>query len=216
MPRTLSDTELIALLECIGRQDDAALRELHLQVAPRLLGLALRVVRQQQLAEDVVQEAFLSIWRGAVDYRPALSPPMAWMALIVRSRSIESLRRRTAERAHLTDLFDDDLIDTLACEKPDPCELAALREQALALHYCLTLLDIGQRSLITLAYLQERTHTEIAADLALPLGTVKTVIRRGLLRMRESMSSEDPCAPMTLRLRGERLAASRPPADTPR
>lgn len=206
MTRTMSDTEITALLQRIGQQDHAALTQLHTQVAPCLLGLALRVVRRRETAEDVVQEAFLSIWRSAVDYRPALSPPMAWMALVVRSRAIESLRRRTADRAHLTDAFDDSLADTMACEKPDPCEAAASHEDALALRYCMTLLDIRQRKLLTQAYLQDRTHTEIAADLAMPLGTVKTVIRRGLQRLRETMTGDDRRAPMSLRQRGEQLA----------
>lgn len=206
MTRTISDGELIALLERIGQQDDDALHQLHVLVASRFIGLAMRVVRSRDTAEDVVQEAFLSIWRNAVDYRPALSPPMAWLALIVRCRSVESLRRGAAERAHLTDCFDDMLADTLVCDSPDPSETAALREQTNTLRYCMTLLDIRQRKLITQAYLQDRSHTEIAADLAMPLGTVKTVIRRGLQRLRETMTGDDRCAPMSLRQRGERLA----------
>ena len=115
-----SDALLIALLERIARQDDAALKVLYRQCAPKLYGLALRVVTHRDWAEDVLQEAFLSIWRSAPDYRASLSPPMAWMGLIVRSRGLDMLRRRTADRSHVTQELDDTLADTLASDNPTP------------------------------------------------------------------------------------------------
>ena len=102
MPFDHHDASLIALLDRIALQDHAALKLLYDQCAPKLYGLAMRVVTHRDWAEDVLQEAFLTIWRSAASYRASLSPPMAWLGLVVRSRGLDMLRRRAAERSHLT------------------------------------------------------------------------------------------------------------------
>ncbi len=183
-----NDALLIALLERIAQQDDAALKVLYRQVAPKLYGLALRVVTHRDWAEDVLQEAFLSIWRSAPDYRASLSPPMAWMGLIVRSRGLDMLRRRTADRSHVTQELDDTLADTLASDNPTPMDTAQASEQAWALHQCLGKLDSKQREVVSLAYVRDMSHGELAQQLSLPLGTVKTWIRRGLDQLRSCMA----------------------------
>lgn len=183
-----SDALLIALLERIAQQDDAALKELYQQCASKMYGLALRVVTHRDLAEDVLQEAFLSIWRSAPDYRASLSPPMAWMGLIVRSRGLDMLRRRTADRSHVTQELDDTLADTLASDSPTPMDTAQASEQAWALHQCLERLDNKQREVVSLAYVRDMSHGELAQQLSLPLGTVKTWIRRGLDQLRTCMA----------------------------
>ncbi|RZL95782.1 MAG: sigma-70 family RNA polymerase sigma factor [Variovorax sp.] len=181
------DTALIALIDRVGQRDEAALRQLYDQTAPRLFGLAMRVVRQREWAEDVLQEAFLTIWRAAGDYRGSLSPPMAWMGLIVRSRALDLLRRRTADRSRVTDEFDDAMAETLASDAPTPETLADASEQAFALHQCLEQLEGRQREVVSLAYLRDLSHGELADRLQLPLGTVKTWIRRGLEKLRACM-----------------------------
>ena len=75
------DAELMALIDRIGHRDEAALRILYDRTAPKLMGLAMRVVRQREWAEDVLQESFLTVWRVAGDYRASLSPPLAWLGL---------------------------------------------------------------------------------------------------------------------------------------
>ena len=183
-----SDALLIALLERIAQQDDAALKVLYQQCAPKLYGLALRVVTHRDWAEDVLQEAFLSIWRSAPDYRASLSPPMAWMGLIVRSRGLDMLRRRTADRSHVTQELDDTMADTMASDSPTPMDTAQASEQAWALHQCLGRLDNKQREVVSLAYVRDLSHGELAQQLSLPLGTVKTWIRRGLDQLRSCMA----------------------------
>ncbi len=182
------DAELIALLDRIGRRDQAALRELYDRTAPKLMGLAMRVVRQREWAEDVLQESFVTVWRAAADYRGTLSPPLAWLGLIVRSRSLDLLRRRAADRAALTQEFDATLAETLAADTPDPADTADASEQAWALHQCLNQLEARQREVVSLAYLRELSHGELAEQLRLPLGTVKTWIRRGLEKLRVCMA----------------------------
>lgn len=181
------DTALIALIDRVGQRDEAALRQLYDQASPRLFGLAMRVVRQREWAEDVLQEAFLSIWRAAGDYRASLSPPMAWMGLIVRSRALDLLRRRTADRSRVTDEFDDTMAETLASDAPTPETLANASEQAFALHQCMEQLEGRQREVVSLAYLRDLSHGELAERLKLPLGTVKTWIRRSLEKLRVCM-----------------------------
>ena len=183
-----SDALLIALLERIAQQDDAALKVLYQQCAPKLYGLALRVVTHRDWAEDVLQEAFLSIWRSAPDYRASLSPPMAWMGLIVRSRGLDMLRRRTADRSHVTQELDDTMADTIASDSPTPMDTAQASEQAWALHQCLGRLENKQREVVSLAYVRDMSHGELAEQLSLPLGTVKTWIRRGLDQLRSCMA----------------------------
>ena len=177
----------MALIDRVGQHDESALRQLYERTSPRLMGLAMRVVRQREWAEDVVQESFLTIWRVACDYRSSLSPPLAWMGLIVRSRSLDLLRRRTADRAQLTQELDDEMSDTLASDAANPMDAADASEQAQALHRCLGQLEDRQREVVSMAYLRDLSHGDLAGELALPLGTVKTWIRRGLEKLRVCM-----------------------------
>ena len=179
-----ADPQLIALLDRLAARDTSALKPLYDQCSGKLYGLALRVVGQHDWAEDVLQEAFLTIWRSAETYRATLSPPMAWMALIVRSRALDFLRRRSAQRTHLTQELDEHLGDTLAADAPTPLDNALASEQAWALQQCLNKLDNKQREVVSLAYLRDLSHGELATQLKLPLGTVKTWIRRGLEQLR--------------------------------
>ena len=179
----------MALLDRVGQREEAALRLLYDRTSSKLFGLALRVVRQREWAEDVLQEAFLTIWRAAGDYRSSLSPPMAWLGLIVRSRALDLLRRRTADRAQLTQEFDEVMADTFESNTPDPMDMADASEQAWALHQCLSQLDHQQREVVSLAYMRDLSHSELAEQLKLPLGTVKTWIRRGVEKLRACMAS---------------------------
>ena len=108
------DTQLIALIERVALADESALKELYDLTSSKLYGVAVRVVGNRNWAEDVLQEAFLNVWRIAGDYKASLSPPMAWMCLIVRSRGLDFLRRRTTGRA--------DQVLELATPEPLPAE----------------------------------------------------------------------------------------------
>lgn len=191
------DSELIALIDSVGaraldparrRESEAALRALYDRTSSKLFGLAVKVVRNRDWAEDVLQEAFLTIWRSAPDYRASLSPPLAWMGLIVRSRALDFLRRRASERADAVQELDDVVSDTVAGDSPDPMDTTQASEQAWALHECLRQLEARQREVLSLAYLRDLSHSELAAQLKLPLGTVKTWIRRGLDQLRGCMA----------------------------
>ena len=182
------DNQLIALIDRVAARDELAFKALYDQTSSKLYGLAVRVVGTREWAEDVLQEAFLHIWRAAADYRGHLSPPMAWMGLIVRSRALDFLRRRAAERSQVTQELDEHLESTLEGNAPNPMDTALASQQAWALHQCLTRLDNQQREVVSLAYLRDLSHSELAQQLRLPLGTVKTWIRRGLEQLRACMA----------------------------
>jgi len=188
MPLHSQDTELIALLDRVARQDALAFKQLYDQCASKLYGLAIRVVDNRAWAEDVLQDAFLTIWRTAADYRNALSPPMAWMGLIVRSRGLDFLRRRASQRTHLTQEMDDTMSESLPADTPSPMDAAQASEQAWALHQCLQKLASNQREVVSLAYVRDLSHGELAQQLRLPLGTIKTWIRRGMEQLRTCMA----------------------------
>jgi RNA polymerase sigma factor (sigma-70 family) len=182
------DIQLIALIDRVAQADESALRELYELTSSKLYGVAVRVVTNREWAEDVLQEAFLNIWRIAGDYKSTLSPPMAWMGLVVRSRGLDFLRRRASDRADLMQELDDVISDTVAGDSPNPMDTTQASEQAWALHQCLGQLEHKQREVVSLAYLRDLSHGELAAQLKLPLGTVKTWIRRGLEQLRGCMA----------------------------
>jgi RNA polymerase sigma factor (sigma-70 family) len=182
------DTQLIALLDRVALADESALRELYDLTSSKLYGVAVRVVSKREWAEDVLQEAYLNIWRIAQDYKATLSPPMAWMGLVVRSRGLDFLRRRASERVDRMQELDDMISDTVAGDYPNPMDTTQASEQAWALHQCLKQLEQQQREVVSLAYLRDLSHSELAGQLKLPLGTVKTWIRRGLEQLRGCMA----------------------------
>ena len=182
------DTQLITLLDRVALADESALRELYDLTSSKLYGVAVRVVSNRDWAEDVLQEAFLNIWRIAADYKATLSPPMAWMALVVRSRGLDFLRRRTTGRADTMQELDDVISDTVAGDSPNPLDTTLASQQARALHNCRADLEHKHREVVSLAYLRDLSHGELAEQLKLPLGTVKTWIRRGLEQLRGCMS----------------------------
>ena len=183
--------QLIDLLQRVaarGPDAQAALKQVYDLSSGRLYGLALRVVRNSEWAEDVLQEAYLTVWRAAADYRSSLSPPMAWMGLIVRSRALDLLRRHATQQVGRTQSLDDELNDTLASDAATPLDDLQGSETAWALHECLRKLENRQREVVSLAYLRDLSHSELAEQLKLPLGTVKTWIRRGLDQLRTCMA----------------------------
>ncbi|MDD0809963.1 sigma-70 family RNA polymerase sigma factor [Curvibacter sp. RS43] len=188
-PNDSSQSLLTALLARVAQGDELALKQLYDLTSARFYGLALRIVRVGELAEDVLQESYLSIWRSAADFRASLSPPLAWMGLIVRSRALDLLRRRNAERTPLTDPLDEVIEDTLEGDSPDPLHSADASQQARALQQCLNQLKGPQREVLSLAYLRELSHSELAEQLKLPLGTIKSWIRRGLEQLRMCMGA---------------------------
>lgn len=168
------------LLEQAAAGDRAAFRVLYDRHAPRLYGVALRIVRQPGLAADALQEAFVQVWQNARQFDPERGNAEAWMTGLVRYRALDLLRRAGPAMRSL----DDTPVET-------PVELAALEAHADggALRQCLERLAPDRRRLVVLAFVDGFSHAELAARLATPLGTVKSSIRRALASLRECLEA---------------------------
>ncbi len=176
--------EIPELMALIQDGNQSALQRLYFLTAPKLFAIALRIVKRQELAEDVMQEAFVRIWRNCRDYSPAKGSVWGWIATIVRNGAIDCVRR---DREILVDP------EETLWERPDPADgpLGAFlrREEATGIKRCLDQLPKDQRQAILVAYYEGYTHDIVAKRLGAPLGTIKTWIRRGLLRIKECLQS---------------------------
>ena len=171
-------------LERMARGDHDALAELYDRHARLVYSLALRIVRDQGDAEDVVQEVFSQAWRQAARYESSRGNVIAWLLNLARSRAIDRLRGRRSR--------PEGTVDPVALEVPDLAtpidEELALSGQATQIRAAVEELSVLQRMAIELAFYEGLTHVEIAERLELPLGTVKTRIRQGLLKLKDRLA----------------------------
>jgi RNA polymerase sigma-70 factor (ECF subfamily) len=168
-------------------RDQRAFAELYRHTAPKLYGVALRILRRRDWAEEVLQESFVNIWNHLSEYSAARSAPLTWMTAIVRNRALDWVRRPNLERS------GDDyelLIEATADESSGPDSVLSGSRDARALAQCLEQLPASQRQSITLAYVNGLSHSELAQHLREPLGTVKTWIRRGLERLKSCLDGQ--------------------------
>jgi RNA polymerase sigma-70 factor (ECF subfamily) len=177
--------DLAGLLAATARGDRAAFANLYQLSSPKLFGVALRIVRREDWAEDVLQECYVRIWSHAREYRPGLASPMTWMASIVRNRCLDWLRRPNREVPDQ----DGSLIDAAHSADAGPLAARERSSEAQALARCLNALEAKQRQAIALAFLEGLSHSELARHMREPLGTVKTWVRRGLLRLKACLGT---------------------------
>jgi RNA polymerase sigma-70 factor (ECF subfamily) len=166
------------LLRACGGGDRAAFRRLYELWGARVHGIALRITRQPSLAADATHDAFVQVWQRAARFDPARGSPESWLVSLVRYRALDIVRNRAREVGGYEPADEPDTTT--------PDALAALLESAegAALQRCLDDLDPDRRRLILLAYIDGLSHGELAERLRLPLGTVKSWIRRGLRALR--------------------------------
>ena len=172
-PRT--DEEM---LEAIANGDDQGLADLYDRFGRIAYGLAYRVLRDQALAEDAVQEAFLTIWRSADGYRRERAKPSTWILTLVHRRAVDLVRRENRRRGEPLD-------EAPEATGPSVPEEADLREKRTAVQAALQELPDDQRQAIELAYYGGFTQSELAERLGVPLGTIKSRMFAGLTRLRE-------------------------------
>jgi len=175
-----------ALAGC-AKRDAGALRRLYDHASPYLLGVALRIVRDRQTAEDVLHDAFLKIWNAAGSFDGNRGEARGWLFSIVRHEALNVVRSRLR-----TVTVDEDTAEALDAEAAlaaygDEIDAAEQRVLAGRLGDCLTQLDPPKRESILLAYLDGCSHAEVATRLGAPLGSVKAWIRRGLRALKECM-----------------------------
>ncbi|QCK87928.1 sigma-70 family RNA polymerase sigma factor [Phreatobacter aquaticus] len=170
-----------ALARC-ATGDRAALRIIYESECPPMIGVAMRIVKRRELAEEVVQEAFVKIWRNAHRYDAALGPPKAWLYQIVRNQALNVLR--DGRREDLVDEVPEDATSEASIEAYNATQRLP---ETHALRRCLEGLDTKRRTSLLMAYVDGFSHGEIAGRLAVPLGTVKAWIRRSLVSLKECM-----------------------------
>ncbi len=177
-----TNSSLEDLLVACSHGERLALRRLYNETSSQLFGVAIRILGDRQLAEDVLQDTYVKIWQRSKEFQSARGSAKAWMISILRYRAIDV--RRSMKRRGLTSQLDD----AIPSDGPSPLSLAERAEEISRLRACLNTLNDQQRKSVMLAYLQGWTHAELAEYLGTPLGTVKSWIRRGLLTLKDCMA----------------------------
>ncbi len=178
MPTDAQNRILSQLLSDIADGDTAAFARLYRLSNAKLYAIALRILKKESLAQDCLQETYLSVWRQAASYQPGRAAPRTWLSVITRNRALDMLRRRKH------DLLSEsvELEELIAPAGADPID-------NMALERCLQQLGKEQAACVKLAYYEGLTHPELATRLGIPLGTVKTWIRRGLETLRKCLEA---------------------------
>lgn len=183
---------LAALLAQVGLGSRSAFQELYRQTAPHLFAVVLRIQGNRSLAEEVLQDVYVNVWRAAQTFDAHRSQPLTWLGSIARHRAIDSLRRQQAQpdtvplEGPVDPAGDEDRRPSpeLASAEPGPMELLERAASARALNDCMAGLRPEQQQGLALAFYQGLSHSEVAEHLGQPLGTVKSWLRRGLLALR--------------------------------
>ena len=179
--QTQGDQIAQALMACAAG-DKNALRRIYDQECPRMIGVALRMLKRRALAEEAVQDSFILVWRHAARFDPQRGSGLTWIYAILRNRSLSILRD---ERR--IDTASDPISAETASEDDDPEVVMAKLSDAEALKGCLQSLPPPRRGMVLLAFVQGLSHGEIAGRLGMPLGTVKSWIRRSLIALKECL-----------------------------
>jgi RNA polymerase sigma-70 factor (ECF subfamily) len=178
----VADAELERLIAACAQRDSTALRGLYTLTSPKLFGCMVRILKRRALAEEALQDVFVGIWQRAAQYDASRGRPWAWLISIARYRAIDVLRN---ERVELYREAEIEELPELAMTPESGG--AGSRRTAEALARCLGLLSAEQRRGIELAFINGRSHAQIAQTIGQPLGTVKSWIRRGLKSLRDCM-----------------------------
>jgi RNA polymerase sigma-70 factor (ECF subfamily) len=181
--------QLRTLLLATAARDARSFRALYDATAPRLFGFALRVLRKHELAEEALQDGFVAIWHAAAGYQATLAAPMTWMATIVRNKALDVLRRQAPQGLEIdAGDYERELVAAMHAPGRGPADALQFSADARALAQCLSRLERQQRQVIGLAFFHDLSHGEVAVQLSLPLGTVKTWIRRGLEKLKACLA----------------------------
>ncbi len=179
------DQGWVTLIERTGRGDQDAFGSLYDQSSPRVYGLALRILGDFAVAEEVTLDVYVQVWQQAKAYDASRGTPMGWLVTLTRSRAIDRMRSGAATRAAQEPLGT---VEMMPSPDEDPEQTASGRERRQFIQQALSALAPEQRQVIELAYFSGLSQTEIAAKLNLALGTVKTRIRLGMVKLREQLS----------------------------
>jgi RNA polymerase sigma-70 factor, ECF subfamily len=170
--------------------DRTAFQRVYKVTSAHLFGVALRILNRRDLAEDVLQEAFVNVWNNAGSYQAATSQPMTWLIAIVRNKALDYLR---AGQRHIADSLDEPGEDgttiEIADDRPGPMQLLVQATEGMHIRGCMEKLDASHRQSLALAYYHGLSHSEVAEQMRAPLGSVKAWVRRGLERLKKCVEA---------------------------
>ncbi len=173
---------LVNLIQLVARQDKRAFEELYRHTSRRMYAVALRIVREPSMAQDVLQDAYIRLWRYAHTFNEKLSSPETWLHQVVRNRALDLISQASNHTSSISiDRFSDE--DEELNDDNHPSMEMETPEQ-MTIRGCLGQLDGKYRQVLTLAFSHGMSHAEISDHLAIPLGTVKTWARRGLIELK--------------------------------
>ena len=180
----LMQTELIWLLGAVAKGDEAAFERLYSATRAKLYGVLLRILGRPALAEEVMQETYLKVWKMADQFDATIASPITWMVAIARNRAIDIVRKRG-------DVSIEEEPDALevASEAPPPLARREMNEELKRLLACLGKLDPEKQRIVLLAYYSGWSRDQLAQKLDIPVNTIKTWLRRSLLEIRGCMGS---------------------------
>lgn len=182
--RTAEHEELNRLLQQAGRSDQQAFAELYRRTSSKLFGVCLRMLRDRGAAEEVLQEIYITVWNRAASFDAAKASAITWLTTLSRNKAIDRLRQ------HREELPDDPrTLDDTVDEQPSPAAQAQASQEYRRLADCLDALEPQQRRSVRAAFFSGATYNELATRCQVPLGTMKSWIRRSLMQLRTCLDS---------------------------
>jgi RNA polymerase sigma-70 factor (ECF subfamily) len=178
------DQDWVALIRSVADGDQSALATLYDTTSRLVFGLVLRILSDREAAEEVLLDVYTQVWRQAATYDRSRGTPLAWLMTIARSRALDRLRSGRQDRQRKEPL---DAVIEAQSAAANPEEMTVMAERQRLVRRALDTLSPEQREVIELAYYSGLSHSEIAAQLGQPLGTVKTRTRLGMMKLREAL-----------------------------
>jgi RNA polymerase sigma-70 factor, ECF subfamily len=178
----LMQTELVWLLGAVGRGDEAAFERLYGATRAKLYGVLVRILGKPALAEEVMEETYLKVWKMADQFDPATASPITWMVAMARNRAIDIVRKRGD-----VSIDEEPEAPEPAAEAPAPLARREMTAELKRLLSCLGRLDPEKQRIVLLAYYSGWSRDQLASKLDIPVNTIKTWLRRSLLEIRECM-----------------------------
>lgn len=184
----VEENDLARLLSRTALRDRGAFERLYRLTCAHLLGVAFRISRNTDRAEEVLQDAYMNIWHNAASYNPSVAQPMTWLINIVRNKAIDALRSGQTE-TRLTQPLDDEALQVAGDALLEPPQWLDASLAQARIDACMSSLSPQQRQALALAYYRGLAHPDIAQTLGAPLGTAKAWVRRGLDKFKSCLQA---------------------------